>query len=128
MVSFLKCDFQSRNIMATPPPRGLVLIDFQDALLGPAIYDVVALFRDSYVSIEPATLDRLLAGAFTRLAGLPGIPATEAEFRRFVEAAKAQAGANAPESIGQFGGGFYSAFMVADQVTVDSLAIHTFHS
>jgi N-acetylmuramate 1-kinase len=75
-------DFQSRNIMAMPQPRGLVLIDFQDALLGPAIYDVVALFRDSYVSIEPATLDRLLAGAFTRLVGLPGIPATEAEFRR----------------------------------------------
>jgi molecular chaperone HtpG len=42
--------------------------------------------------------------------------------RAFVEAARAKAGANAPEAIGQFGVGFYSAFMVAEKVTVDSLA------
>lgn len=40
----------------------------------------------------------------------------------FLEAAKAAAGANAPETIGQFGVGFYSAFMVADRVVVDSRA------
>jgi len=42
--------------------------------------------------------------------------------KAFVEAAKAKAGANAPETIGQFGVGFYSAFMVSDKVTVNSLA------
>jgi aminoglycoside/choline kinase family phosphotransferase len=51
-------DFQSRNLMLTP--RGLVLIDFQDALAGPYIYDLVALLRDSYVVIPDDMLFSLL--------------------------------------------------------------------
>ena len=38
--------------------------------------------------------------------------------KAFLEAVKSQAGANKPDLIGQFGVGFYSAFMVADKVTV----------
>lgn len=45
-------DFQSTNLM--PFEGRLVLIDFQDALLGPAPYDLVALLRDSYVSLSPS--------------------------------------------------------------------------
>lgn len=47
-------DFQSRNIMVlegSNPPE-LRVIDFQDALLGPQVYDLVALLRDSYVEVD----------------------------------------------------------------------------
>ena len=39
----------------------------------------------------------------------------------FMESLKKDGGANSPEMIGQFGVGFYAAFMVADKVTVDTL-------
>lgn len=47
---FTHRDYQSRNLMFNG--GDLFVIDFQDALLGPPQYDVVALLRDSYVSIE----------------------------------------------------------------------------
>ena len=55
---FTHRDYQSRNLMVTP--RGLVVIDFQDALLGPRPYDLVALLRDSYVELPPAVVEKLL--------------------------------------------------------------------
>lgn len=53
-------DFQSQNLMVTE--RGLVLIDFQDAFVAPALYDAVALLRDSYVRLGAEQLERLRAG------------------------------------------------------------------
>jgi len=44
-------DFQSRNLMVRPD-NSLTLIDFQDALMGPYCYDLVALTRDSYVQLN----------------------------------------------------------------------------
>lgn len=41
--------------------------------------------------------------------------------RAFIEALKKDGAAATPEMIGQFGVGFYAAFMVAEEVTVDSL-------
>lgn len=43
-------DYQSRNLMVQG--GRLRLIDFQDALTGPYLYDLVALLRDSYVAFE----------------------------------------------------------------------------
>lgn len=43
-------DLQSRNLMRKA--GRWYLIDFQDALLGPFVYDLVALLRDSYVLLD----------------------------------------------------------------------------
>jgi aminoglycoside/choline kinase family phosphotransferase len=58
-------DFQSRNIMVTPAAPGsdgvdLRVIDFQDALLGSRVYDLVALLRDSYVELRQTEVADLL--------------------------------------------------------------------
>jgi aminoglycoside/choline kinase family phosphotransferase len=51
-------DYQSRNIMRKD--SRWVLIDFQDALRGPFIYDLVALLRDSYIELDPSTVHELV--------------------------------------------------------------------
>jgi aminoglycoside/choline kinase family phosphotransferase len=56
-------DFHSRNIMVTPEAGGkerLVMIDFQDARMGPAQYDLASLLRDSYYQLEEGQITRLL--------------------------------------------------------------------
>ncbi len=61
---FVHRDYQSKNLMVDASGK-LTLIDFQDALLGPRAYDLVALLCDSYVAIEEdlqeAMIDRYAA-------------------------------------------------------------------
>ena len=52
-------DFQSKNIMIKDGKH--YLIDFQDALMAPAVYDLVALLRDSYIILKESEIDMLLA-------------------------------------------------------------------
>ncbi len=52
-------DFQSRNLMIHEGT--LRLLDFQDALMGPLPYDLVALLRDSYIALPAETLQHLVA-------------------------------------------------------------------
>jgi aminoglycoside/choline kinase family phosphotransferase len=50
---FVHRDYQSRNLMVVPrDPLRIVWIDFQDALLGPRVYDLVALLNDSYQEFD----------------------------------------------------------------------------
>ncbi len=56
---FTHRDYQSRTLMVLPSGEQAV-IDFQDALLGPRQYDLVALLRDSYVELEPALVEAML--------------------------------------------------------------------
>ena len=52
-------DFQSRNLMIQNGT--LKLLDFQDALMGPYLYDLVALLRDSYVTLPWTLVEELIA-------------------------------------------------------------------
>lgn len=63
---FVHRDFQSRNLMVAhreeaPGAPRLVWIDFQDALLGPRVYDLVALLNDSYQEFDRAFVEARLA-------------------------------------------------------------------
>ena len=48
------------------------MIDFQDALLGPRQYDLVALLRDSYVELPPTLVDAMLRRYLARLEAAGG--------------------------------------------------------
>jgi aminoglycoside/choline kinase family phosphotransferase len=63
---FTHRDYQSRNLMVRPTGK-IAWIDFQDALLGPHVYDLVALLNDSYQEFDrpfvDARLDEFAAAA-----------------------------------------------------------------
>jgi hypothetical protein len=68
-------DFHSRNIMVASGEDGterLVMIDFQDARMGPAQYDLVSLLRDSYYQLEEAQIRRLIDYYIVRREALSG--------------------------------------------------------
>jgi N-acetylmuramate 1-kinase len=69
-------DYHSRNLMLTGDR--LVIIDFQDARMGPDTYDLASLLRDSYVDISTETLDELIA----YFLAVKGRTEEQAEFRR----------------------------------------------
>jgi aminoglycoside/choline kinase family phosphotransferase len=57
---FVHRDYQSRNLLVLGD-GSIAWIDFQDALLGPRAYDLVALLRDSYQSFDEAFVRARLA-------------------------------------------------------------------
>lgn len=68
---FVHRDYQSRNLMQHN--NTLAVIDFQDALMGPYIYDITALLRDSYVFFDEMETDFYLDYFYEqrKKAGLP---------------------------------------------------------
>jgi N-acetylmuramate 1-kinase len=73
-------DYHSRNLMLHD--RGLYIIDFQDARMGPDTYDLVSLLRDSYVDFAEAQVDALIAFFLALRDGRLRTPADPKEFRR----------------------------------------------
>jgi N-acetylmuramate 1-kinase len=79
---FVHRDYQSRNLMVQFAARGrceITWIDFQDALLGPRVYDLVALLGDSYQTFEPAFIESRLEEYATAM----GLDAPERHRLRF---------------------------------------------
>lgn len=83
---FVHRDYQSRNLMwvprstaaahtvATASREQLVVIDFQDALSGPRVYDLVALLCDSYVDLDQA-LQEAMVRRYAERSGLNEVDA-----------------------------------------------------
>jgi aminoglycoside/choline kinase family phosphotransferase len=55
-------DYQSRNLMVRED-GAIVWIDFQDALIGPRVYDLVALLNDSYQVFDPSFVGQRIVEA-----------------------------------------------------------------
>jgi aminoglycoside/choline kinase family phosphotransferase len=55
---FTHRDYHSRNLMVLA--ERLRVIDFQDALMGPASYDLASLLRDSYMSLPEELIEELV--------------------------------------------------------------------
>lgn len=73
-------DFMPRNLMVSTPNPGV--IDFQDAVEGPLLYDVLSLFRDAFISWPAERIETWLHRYHeqARQAGLP-VPHDYAELR-----------------------------------------------
>lgn len=65
---FAHFDYQSRNLIFAPSGE-LAVLDFQDALMAPLGYDLVALLCDSYVELDEALQEHLVAH-YAQLRGL----------------------------------------------------------
>ena len=76
-------DFHSRNVMIKR--NKVYLIDFQDARMGPAQYDLVSLFKDSYVDMSDEYSSKLMNYYLqnSRIRKTPGF--SEEEFYRTYE-------------------------------------------
>ena len=55
---FTHRDYHSRNLMVDGQRLGV--IDFQDALMGPATYDLASLLRDAYIQLDDTLVDELV--------------------------------------------------------------------
>lgn len=75
---FVHRDYQSRNLMVIAGE--LAIIDFQDALLGPLVYDLVALLRDSYIVLPWEFVERTKARFLDGYRSLGGQPPEPEEF------------------------------------------------
>jgi hypothetical protein len=93
---FTHRDYHSRNLMVCD--RGLVMVDFQDARMGPCQYDLASLLKDSYVDVPEAITEQLVEYFHNSQPG-SGLRSLE-EFRRMFDLTSLQRNIKA---LGTFG-------------------------
>lgn len=80
---FVHRDYHSRNLMVDGSRLGV--IDFQDALMGPSMYDLASLLRDAYVQLDESLVDRLVDYYLDQLAERKVVWTNRAAFRRLFD-------------------------------------------
>lgn len=80
---FTHRDYHSRNLMVENSRLGV--IDFQDALMGPATYDLASLLRDAYIALDEDLVEDLIAYYLERLAALKHIWTDRDAFQRLFD-------------------------------------------
>ena len=80
---FTHRDYHSRNLMVDGQRLGV--IDFQDALMGPATYDLASLVRDAYIQLDEALVDDLVGYYLDQLAERRFVWTNRAAFRRLFD-------------------------------------------
>ncbi len=82
---FAHRDYHSRNLLVQDDVT-MRVVDFQDARLGPVVYDLASLLRDSYLDLDESEVSLLLEEHRLRLADagvpVPGRDAFTADFDR----------------------------------------------
>ncbi|MGB0453649.1 MAG: aminoglycoside phosphotransferase family protein [Bacteriovoracaceae bacterium] len=74
-------DFHSRNVMMVDGE--VVIIDFQDARLGPPQYDLCSLLEDAYYKISKAAKEKLIKSYYEKLVSNGLYSKSEKEFKSF---------------------------------------------
>jgi len=76
-------DYHSRNLMIHE--NQVWVLDFQDALMGPCVYDLASLLRDSYMKLEEDLVDDLIEYYLQKKESLDQIKLEKPAFRRLFD-------------------------------------------
>jgi N-acetylmuramate 1-kinase len=85
---FVHRDFHSRNLMIRK--NAIMLLDFQDARMGPRQYDLVSLLKDSYVTLKEETRNELLNYYLQRMEQEQAQPIVHAPFLKIFDSMSIQ--------------------------------------
>ncbi len=99
-------DYHSRNIMVPPAQNEadeeMVMIDFQDARMGPPQYDLASLLKDSYYQLEESQISGLIQYYIKQYETLSGKSIDQAHFQKVFDLMSVQRNFKAIGSFASF--------------------------